>query len=97
MPWGKQEIQECIINRDLKSEVDVIKAIIFMDMSYAFFFLALTGQMLISSKLADMQDYLKTQFGYPYFQENMIIKQYHTSEYVPEHKINFRNNGMDEL
>ena len=72
-------------------------AIIFMDMSYAFFFLALTGQMLISSKLADMQDYLKTQFGYPYFQENMIIKQYHTSEYVPEHKINFRNNGMDEL
>lgn len=71
--------------------------IIFMDMSYAFFFLALTGQMLISSKLADMQDYLKTQFGYPYFQENMIIKQYHTSEYVPEHKINFRNNGMDEL
>lgn len=72
-------------------------AIIFMDMSYAFFFLALTGQMMISSKLADMQDYLKTQFGYPYFQENMIIKQYHTSEYVPEHKINFRNNGMDEL
>lgn len=72
-------------------------AIIFMDISYAFFFLALTGQMLISSKLADMQDYLKTQFGYPYFQENMIIKQYHTSEYVPEHKINFRNNGMDEL
>ena len=72
-------------------------AIIFMDMSYAFFFLALTGQMLISSKLADMQYYLKTQFGYPYFQENMIIKQYHTSEYVPEHKINFRNNGMDEL
>ena len=72
-------------------------AIIFMDMSYAFFFLALTGQMLISSKLADMQDYLKTQFGYPYLQENMIIKQYHTSEYVPEHKINFRNNGMDEL
>lgn len=71
--------------------------IIFMDMSYAFFFLALTGQMMISSKLADMQDYLKTQFGYPYFQENMIIKQYHTSEYVPEHKINFRNNGMDEL
>ena len=72
-------------------------AIIFMDMSYAFFFLALTGQMMISSKRADMQDYLKTQFGYPYFQENMIIKQYHTSEYVPEHKINFRNNGMDEL
>lgn len=72
-------------------------AIIFMDMSYAFFFLALTGQMMISSELADMQDYLKTQFGYPYFQENMIIKQYHTSEYVPEHKINFRNNGMDEL
>ncbi|MDO5148208.1 MAG: hypothetical protein ACI4KB_10570 [Oscillospiraceae bacterium] len=71
--------------------------IIFMDMSYAFFFLAFTVQMLISSKLADIQDYLKTQFGYPYFQENMIIKQYHTSEYAPEHKINFRNNGMDEL
>lgn len=72
-------------------------AVILMDMSYISFFTAYIIQLLISLKLSDEHDYLKSQPGYPYFTAKNIRKQNSTHEYRPEHQINFKNNGMDEL
>lgn len=54
-------------------------------------------QMLLSFRLADEQAYLKSQFGYPYFKENMIRHQHNQKEYAPQHRINFADKKMDEI
>lgn len=72
-------------------------SLLLLNPAYLLFFMALAGQMYVSAGLADELEYLKAQFGYPYFTEAANRKIYNKKEYTAEHKINFKNNGMDEL
>lgn len=72
-------------------------AVITLDISYIAVFAALALQMWVCSKLSEEQEYLKSQFGYPYFLENQLKRQYVRNEYIPEHRINFEGKGMDEI
>lgn len=67
------------------------------DPYYLEWFSVFAVQMFLGLKQADEQEYLKAQYGYPYFQRNMIKKQYAKNEYVPEHTLNFESRKMDDI
>ncbi|MBR3534936.1 MAG: hypothetical protein IKN85_03820 [Oscillospiraceae bacterium] len=75
----------------------VFLTVVLLDVSYLAYFLILALQMLVTYKLSDEDKYLRAQFGYPYFKENMIHHQYADNSYHPEHAVNFRSSGMDEI
>ncbi|MBP1590793.1 MAG: hypothetical protein ILP22_01970 [Oscillospiraceae bacterium] len=75
----------------------VFLTVVLLDVSYLAYFLILALQMLGTYKLSDEDRYLRAQFGYPYFKENMVHLQYADNSYHPEHAVNFRNSGMDEI
>ena len=75
----------------------VFLTVVLLDVSYLAYFLILALQMLVTYKLSDEDKYLRSQFGYPYFKENMIHHQYADNSYHPEHAVNFRSSGMDEI
>lgn len=72
-------------------------SLIIMDPSFTGVFVACIIQIIYTRRLAKCNDFLKTQFGYPYFSESVLKKQYNQKEYIPEHRINFENTHMDEL
>lgn len=67
------------------------------DSYYLEWFSVFAFQMFLGLKQADEQEYLKAQYGYPYFQRSMIKKQYAKNEYVPEHTLNFESRKMDDI
>ena len=75
----------------------VFLTIVLLDISYLATFVTLAIQMLVTFKLSDEDQYLRSQFGYPYFKENMVFQQYSDNSYHPEHTVNFKGSGMDEI
>ncbi len=75
----------------------VFLTVVLLDVSYLAYFLILALQMLGTYKLSDEDRYLRAQFGYPYFKENMVHLQYADNSYHPEHTVNFKGSGMDEV
>ncbi len=76
----------------------LLLGLLLFDLGYTGYFGFYALQMFLAMKFADEDDYLRTQLGYPYFQENMIPKQYSKFEYRPERELNFETSGnMDEI
>ena len=75
----------------------IFLTVAFFDVFYAFCFTVCALQMLVTLILCDNHDYLKTQFGYPYFKESVIHKQVYSNGYVPEHRMDYSHKKMDEI